>query len=255
MTPERWSEVERVCHAAMIALGMAAAMSGLAATGRPAPAALTHPDPGAAQTAVGAFVPARRLSGSVPAPPAPNVVGWTEEMLEVVVGATGRVQGLTPVRATPMPADAIAPALADWLFRPAVVDRSRAVDSRVLVAAMFRPPQLYDGPTLGTPPADLAKPSDQIPFPVESRRPRYPPLAVSDGVVLVEVLVGLDGRVRDARIVSGDPGFHQASLDAALGWLFRPARWNAAAVEAYAYLIFGFRRPVAIAWYSGAPLV
>jgi hypothetical protein len=175
-------------------------------------------------------------------------------MLEVVVGATGQVQGLKPFRATPMPADAIAPALAGWLFRPAVDDRSRAVESHVLVSAMFRPPQLYDGPTLGTPPADLAKPSDQIPFPVESRRPRYPPLAVSDAVVLVEILVGLDGRVRDARIISGDPGFHQASLDAALGWLFRPARWHAAAVEAYAYLIFGFRRPVAIAWYSGAPL-
>ena len=242
---------------ALIALGMAAAMSSLvggAATGRPRPAALSDPAPGAAQTVGGAFVPARRLSGSLPAPPAPNVVGWTEEMLEVVVGATGRVQRLRPFRATPMPADAIAPALADWLFRPAVVDRNRAVESRVLVAAMFRPPQLYDAPTLGTPPADLAAPSDEIPFPVESRRPRYPPLAVSDAVVLVEVLVGLDGRVRETRIISGDPGFDQASLDAARGWRFRPARWNAAVVEAYSYLIFGFRRPVAIAWYPGVPL-
>jgi len=34
MTPERRPEVERVCDAALIALGMAAAMSGLAATGR-----------------------------------------------------------------------------------------------------------------------------------------------------------------------------------------------------------------------------
>jgi len=232
----------------LIVLGVAGSMFGLVggvASGRPSPATLTHlATRGAAQTPIGAFIPARRLSGSLPAVPPPNVLGWTEERLEVVVDATGRVQGLKPLRATSIPADATAPALADWVFRPAV-DRSRAVGSRVLVAAVFRPPQLYDAPTLGTPPADLATPSDEIPFPVESRPPRYPPLAVSDAVVLVEVLVGLDGRVREARIVSGDPGFHQASLDAARDWLFRPARWHARAVEAYSYLIFGFRRPVA----------
>jgi hypothetical protein len=239
---------------ALIVLGMAGAMSGLVrgvASGGPTSTLTYLATPGAAQTAGGAFIPARRLSGSLPALPPPNVVGWTEERLEVVVDATGRVHGLTPFRVTPMPSDAIAPALTDWLFRPAV-GGNRAVRSRVLVAAMFRPPQLYDAPTLGTSPADLATPSDEIPFPVESRPPRYPPLAVSDAVVLVEVLVGLDGRVREARIISGDPGFHQASLDAARGWLFRPARWKSRAVEAYSYLIFGFRRLVAIAWYSGA---
>lgn len=207
--------------------------------------------PGAAQAAA-AFVPARRLSGSLPALPAPNVTGWIDERFEVVVDAMGRIAGLAPLRSTPMPADPIAPAVADWRFRPAV-DRSRAVQSRVLIAAMFRPPQLYDAPTLGTPPADRAPPSDEIPFPVASPPPLYPPLAVSDAVVLVEVLIGLDGRVREARVISGAPGFHQASLDAAQGWLFRPARWNARVVEAYSYLIFGFRRPVATVWRSDAP--
>jgi hypothetical protein len=233
---------------ALIVLGMAGSMSGVVggvARRGPTPARLTFlATPSASQTAAGAFVPARRLGGSLPALPPPNVLGWVEERLEVVVDATGRVQGLTLVRATPMRADAIAPALADWLFRPAV-DRGRPVESRVLIAALFRPPQLYDAPTLGTPPADLATSSDEMPFPVESRSPRYPPPGVSDAVVLVEVFVGLDGRVREARIISGEPGFHEASLDAARGWLFRPARRNARAVEAYSYLIFGFRRPVA----------
>jgi hypothetical protein len=81
---------------------------------------------------------------------------------------------------------------------------------------------------------------------VASPPPRYPPLAVGDAIVLVEVLVGLDGRVREAQIISGASGFHEASLDAAQGWLFRPARWNAQVVESYAYLIFGFRAPIGI---------
>ena len=233
---------------ALIVLRMAGSISGLVggvASGGPTPATPAYlATRGAAQAGGGAFIPARRLSGSLPAVPPPTVAGWTEERLEVVVDATGRVQRVTPFRATPMPADAAAPALADWLFRPAV-DRGRTAESRVLVAAMFRPPQLYDAPTLGTPPVDRALPSGEIPIPVELRPPRYPPLAVSDAVVLVEVLVGLDGHVREARIISGDPGFHEASLDAARGWLFRPARRNARDVEAYSYLIFGFRRPLA----------
>jgi TonB family protein len=194
----------------------------------------------AAQTAVATFVPARRVSGSLPAPPPPNVVGWIDERFEVVVDAMGRIGQLTSLRVTPMPADPIAPVVAEWRFRPAV-EGGRAVPSRVLVAAMFRPPHAYDAPTLGTPPADLAAPSDEIPFPVASTPPRYPPMAVGDAVVLVEVLVGLDGRVHEARIISGVPGFNQASLDAAQGWRFRPARRNARVVESYSYLIFAFR--------------
>lgn len=240
----------------LIVLGTIGSVFGLVGGMARDAGALTAPvypaAPGTAQAAA-AFVPARRLSGSLPALPPPNVTGWIDERLEVVVDAMGRVGGLAPFRSTPMPADPIAPAVADWRFRPAV-DRSRAVQSRVLIAAMFRPPQLYDAPTPGTPPTDLATPSDEIPFPVASTPPRYPPLAVSDAVVLVEVLVGLDGRVREARVISGAAGFQQASLDAAQGWLFRPARWNARVVEAYSYLIFGFRRPIATAWRPGAPL-
>lgn len=239
----------------LIALGTIGSVFGLAGgVARDAAiAALMHPAAPATAQAAAAFVPARRLSGSLPSLPPPNVTGWIDERLQVVVDAMGRVAGLAPFRSAPMPADPIAPAVADWRFRPAV-DGSRAVQSRVLIAAMFRPPQLYDAPTLGTPPADRATPSDEIPFPLASPPPLYPPLGVSDAVVLVEVLVGLDGRVREARVISGAPGFQQASLDAAEDWLFRPARWNARVVEAYSYLIFGFRRPVATVWLSGAPL-
>ena len=206
---------------------------------------------GAGQAAA-TFVPARRLSGSLPSTPSPNVVGRIEETLEVVIDATGSVARMNPLRASPLPRDPLAPAVATWRFRPAI-DRGAAVPSRVLVAAIFRPPQLDDTPTLGDPPVDLAPPSDEIPFPLVTASPRYPPLAVGEGVVLVEVLVDLDGRVRDMRIIEGASAFGQASLEAAGQWSFRPARRNGTAVQAYTYLVFGFRQPVVAGRGSGPP--
>jgi TonB family protein len=173
------------------------------------------------------------------------VVARIEEILQVAVDVTGGVAQMTPLRASPLPSDLLKPAVAGWRFQPAV-DRGRVVPSRVLVAAIFRPPQLDNSPTLGNPPVDLAAPSDEIPFPVATETPVYPPLAVGEGVVLVEVLVGVDGRIRQPRIAAGTGAFDQAALDAVARWSFRPARWNGRAVEVYAYLIFGFRRPVVI---------
>jgi hypothetical protein len=196
--------------------------------------------------ATATFVPARLLNGSLPPTPAPVVVGRIEEILEVGIDATGRVAQTTMLRASPLPTDPLRPTVANWRFQPAS-DQGRVIPSRVLVAAMFRPPQLDDSPTLGNPPVNLAAPSDEIPFPIVTELPPYPPLAVGDGVVLVEVLVGVDGRGRQPRIVAGAAGFDQPALAAAGRWSFRPARWNDRAVETYAYLVFGFRQPVVVA--------
>src|SRR5712691_8739018 len=195
--------------------------------------------------AIAPFVSARLLSGSLPPPLSPAVVGRIDEILEVTVDPTGRVTQITRLRASPLPADPLAPTVADWRFAPAN-DQGRVVQSRVLVAALFRPPQLYNSPTLGDPPVDLTAPSDEIPFPIVTQLPSYPPLAIANGMVLVEVLVGVNGGVRELRTVTGDAAFEQAALDAARLWSFRPAGWNGGAVEAYAYLVFGFRQPVVV---------
>ena len=200
--------------------------------------------PGAGAGQVGAmFVPARLLGGSVPLTPSPNVVAQIEEILQVAVDVTGGVAQMTPLRASPLPADLLTPAVGGWRFQPAL-DQGRAVSSRVLVAAIFRPAQIDNSPTLGTPPVDRAAPSNEIPYPIAMQTPPYPPTAIGEGVVLVEVLVGVDGRVQQRRLATSAGGFDQAALDAASRWSFRPARLNGRAVEAYAYLLFGFRQPV-----------
>ncbi len=188
------------------------------------------------------YSPARRLSGTVPPASLPNSVGWIDETIELSLDAMGRIEGMSVLEGTDGPS-VIAPSLTDWRFRPAV-DRGRPVPSRVLVAAMFRPPVLYNGPTLGSPPQTLAAPSSEVPVPTATTPPGYPPLGVADAVVLVEVLVGADGRIQASSVISGSPGFDDLALAAARAWSFRAAQRNGQPVPAYAYLIFGFRRPV-----------
>ena len=64
--------------------------------------------------------------------------------------------------------------------------------------------------------------------------PAYPPLARMTrirGSVLVRLIVGTDGKVRDARALSGHPLLMQAAVDAVRQWSFTPFVKNDRAVE------------------------
>jgi TonB family protein len=109
---------------------------------------------------------------------------------------------------------------------------------------VIRPPQSIDQPGLGEPSIDLAPANDELPYPTVMRRPRFPPNAQGSGVVLLELLVGADGRVRRATVIQGARGFDDEATLTAREWVFRPARRAGEAVMAYAYVAFGFRQPV-----------
>jgi TonB family protein len=188
------------------------------------------------------FTPARRLSGSTPSLPSPNTIGSIEESLDLTVDATGHVRGVTAAQATAGPS-LVSRAVADWRFQPAT-ESGAAVASRVLVAAIFRAPAWYNDATSAAAPVELAGRSSEIPFPTATVAPVYPPLAVADAVAIVEVMVDPHGHVSSARLVQGAPGFESAALSAARAWSFQPAQRHGQPVSAYAYLVFGFRRPV-----------
>jgi TonB family protein len=188
------------------------------------------------------FRPARRLSGTTPSLPSVNVIGSIEERLELAVGATGHVEAVAAAQATPGPS-LLSPAVADWQFQTAT-ESGAAVASRVLVAAIVRAPEWYDDTIPSTVPMDFTERSGEIPFPTTITAPVYPPFAVADAVAIVEVFVDPDGRVSAARLVNRAEAFESAALSAARSWLFQPAQRNGQPVSAYAYLVFGFRRPL-----------
>ncbi len=205
---------------------------------------------GAAQRAgVDAYRPARLADGSPPASPGLAIAGGGEVLLEASVDAQGRVSHIDRLRVTPPYADMVANAVENWRFTPAEAfaerEGKRLVDSRVLVAALYRAPALYSGRTVGEVPKDVAKPSVSIPMPDELLAPSYPPNGSGDATVLLEVEVGADGVTKDVRVVHSGGGFDSAALQAVQRWTFRPARSaDEGPLPSFAYVIVGFRQPI-----------
>ena len=179
------------------------------------------------------------VSGELPAAP-PLAVSGGEVFLEVAVAASGGVASIRTLRTTPGFTEPTIDAVRGWRFAPVM---GAQVAEPVLVAAMFSPPAL-NGPTLGQPAADVLAPSDEIPYPTYAAPAAYPPRAMGDGAVLVDVTVDADGTVTDTEIKSSSPAFDIAAIAAAHAWSFRPASRNGQPVTAHACILFVFRQPV-----------
>lgn len=92
-----------------------------------------------------------------------------------------------------------------------------------------------DNIVIEAPPEDVLPPPggyvyrDDEPVLVHSVDPKYPELARQsniEGRVLLNVLIWTDGSVRKAEVVSGEPLFAQAAIEAVMKFKFRPALAN-----------------------------
>ncbi len=71
----------------------------------------------------------------------------------------------------------------------------------------------------------------QIRNPAKTRdvRPVYPPIAVAnrvEGRVMIEAIIGADGRVKDATVLRSIPLLDEAALAAVRQWRFTPTLLN-----------------------------
>lgn len=193
----------------------------------------------------GNFQPARFSSGPLPLPP-PQTTGWDDVWLQVSLSADGTVDRITTLHGTQPLAGILRAAAAQWRFEPAS-EAADNVDTTILVAAVYRPPTLFDTPGQAELPTDLASASATTPIPTFRVPAAYPPRALGDGVVLVEVLVNADGLVRVATVIrSSGTGFNASAIASATRWRFHPARRGEIPTPTFAYLVFGFRAPVVI---------
>lgn len=200
-----------------------------------------------------AYTPARYAAGTPPRL-APMAVGGGQAIVELTVDAGGNVTGAATLRSTPPFTQLLADSVGGWQFTPATelpIGRDgkprepRNVESRVIVAAMYRAPTLV-GPTHGASPTNVAAATPAVAFPTSMREPAYPPQALGGGVVLIEAHVAATGAVTDAAVVGSAPPFDDVALQAARQWHFRPARVNGRAVASYAYIVFGFQQPITL---------
>jgi len=208
--------------------------------------------------AVGAqqgFLPASFQGGAIPQLNVLSIeAGGGQVLLELTVSPDGTVIGSRPLRTTASFTERIQSTSSGWRFSPAeaLLDPrdqrpggpiTHPIESKVLVAGVFRPPTML-GPSIGEPISEASNPSDEIPFPLSVIQPNYPPNARDAGVVLVEARVNASGAVIGAVVKISSPGFDSAALDAARQWRFRPARVGGLFVPSLAYIVFGFPMPL-----------
>lgn len=163
------------------------------------------------------------------------------QILEVLVGETGKVRNTLSLRATdPSLIVAATETVLQWEFVPAVLDGApKAVMMTVTVnftASAGSSMSFVAGATAaGKAPADWPAGAVRVggnirqPTKLVDVKPVYPDLAQRarvQGVVIVEALIGTDGRVEGARVVRSIPILDQAALDAVSQWQFVPTLLN-----------------------------
>jgi TonB family protein len=209
-------------------------------------------DPAQARIHVAA---AKFARGAAPQIPVTAVAGG-EVVLEVAVGRDGRVTGTKTLRATPPFTDALIVAVRGWQFKPAEdmaapvagqpADPAtrRPMESTVLAIGLFRPPAIFSV-TQGEPPKTVADASPGAPaLQGALTMPIYPPQALNDGVVLMELELKADGSVERISVVQSAPPFDQPALDAVRGLRFRPARVHGRPAPSTVYVAAAFRQPI-----------
>jgi len=76
--------------------------------------------------------------------------------------------------------------------------------------------------------------------------PAYPPAARASGQrgsVVLQVLIGRDGTVQDAKFLQGSLVFARAAIDAMKQWRFKPYLLNGRAVSVQTAITLNFKPP------------
>ena len=209
----------------------------------------------------------RRTFSVVPQNPSDDASGVVMVSIRVVVDRQGRVaearsagvgarggRGAAPQPVAP-PSDAFAKAAIDavrqWQYDPPA-DGPIAFDVTFAFMPGAEPRMVTHGapavfapassiPPVPPPPpppgwaAGAVRVGGNVKMPVKTKHvaPDYPAIAQSanvQGVVILEVLIGPDGKVLDARVLRSIPLLDQAALDAVRQWEFTPTLLNGSPV-------------------------
>jgi protein TonB len=113
---------------------------------------------------------------------------------------------------------------------------------------MAPPPRVVNTPVVPAPapviPRVRAGGVVRLAEPIYRPEPQYPPLARQarvSGIVQLEGVIGIDGRLKELRIVSGHPLLAHAALQAVSQWIYKPTTLNGDPVEVIAPITVTFR--------------
>jgi protein TonB len=78
---------------------------------------------------------------------------------------------------------------------------------------------------------------------ISRKDPEYPQLARQSGAageVILSAMVGVDGKVKDVKVVSGHPLLRNAAIAAVKQWVYRPTLLNGQPIEAETRILLNF---------------
>ncbi len=155
--------------------------------------------------------------------------------LDATIGVDGRVKSVKVVKGPPMLQRAAREAVMQWVYMPAVQD-GVTVECEIPVTLTF------GGAAEAPVPGREASSIGQAVL-VYKKDPEYPKEAQQmgqRGVVELDATIGVDGRVKDAKVVSGPPMLQKPARDAVMQWIYKPTAVNGVAVENQTHIAIDF---------------
>lgn len=151
--------------------------------------------------------------------------------LKVVIGADGNVKDLSVTSGDPVLGAAAVDAVRQWTFEPKRVN-GQAVEAEVKVRVDFHLSTTgrtsCNGMGCGNAEGDASATV------ISQVAPIYPAKAKKkhiEGQVLLQARIGVDGKIQDLSVISGNPELTQAAIDAVRQWRYRPTLKDGTPVE------------------------
>ena len=135
-----------------------------------------------------------------------------------------------------------------FAFTPGSEARLMMHGAAATFTAFGAPPPPPPAPAPGWTSGGAVRVGGNMKQPVKTKHvaPVYPPIAQSarvQGVVILETIIGTDGRVADARVLRSIPLLDQAALDAVRQWEFTPTHLNGVPVPVIMTMTVQFDLP------------
>ena len=158
-------------------------------------------------------------------------------VLEVIIGVDGKVREGRVTRSVAFLDEAAIEAVRQWEYTPTLLD-GKPVPVVMTVTVSFNLDKVPFEPPLVVYPWPAAQGAVRagytgtvaVPRQTKNARPDFPGKARSQGrtggAVLLELLVGTDGKVTDVRVIRSSPLFDNEALKTARKWEFEPTLVN-----------------------------
>jgi TonB family protein len=146
-------------------------------------------------------------------------------ILEATTDIYGRMQKISVLRSIPMLDRAAVEAVRQWVYEPMIVNgKPRGTIFTISVPFVLKDRTARAEVLTDAEPVRIAA-GGVTPVPVKKVEPVYPEIARQsrlEGEVILEILIDVAGRVRDAKVIRSVPLLDRAAFDALSRWTYEP---------------------------------